>query len=107
MPDGDQLPVAGVDDRKLPALGSLCLGFVGFTGLVDDTLPRRLEIVSAGVQVLYFRRLRARASPANCNERNRPKVKLPAALGVAVVLLARGRIPPQRAHRPCAVSRPL
>ena len=46
MPDGDQLPVAGVDVRKLPAPG-----FLGFTGLGHDTLPRRLEIVFAGVQV--------------------------------------------------------
>jgi hypothetical protein len=65
VPDGDHLPVAGVDDRKLPARGFLCPGFVGFAGLGHDTLPRRLEIVFAGVQVaavLYFRRLRARAS---------------------------------------------
>jgi hypothetical protein len=68
VPDGDQLPVAGVDDRKLPTLGFVCLGFVGFTGLGHHALPRRLEIVFAGVQVaavLYFRCLRARASPAN------------------------------------------
>jgi hypothetical protein len=110
VPDGDQLSVAGVDDRKLPALGFLCLGFLGFTALGNDTLPRRLEIGLSDVQaagVLYCRCLRARASPVNCNKRNRPKVTVPAALGVAAVLLARGRILPQRAHRPHAVSRLL
>jgi hypothetical protein len=68
VPDRDQLSVAGVDDRMLPALGSLCLGCVGFTGLGHHTLPRRLEIVFAGVQVaavLYFRLLRARTSPVS------------------------------------------
>ena len=51
MPDGDQLPVAGVDDRKLPAPGFLSLGYLRLTGLGHDLLPRRLEIVFAGVQV--------------------------------------------------------
>jgi hypothetical protein len=33
VPDGDQLPVAGGDDRKLPALHFLRPGLLGFTGL--------------------------------------------------------------------------
>jgi hypothetical protein len=49
--DSDQLPVAGVDNRKLPAPGLLRLGCVGFTGLGHHTLPRRLEVGFAGVQV--------------------------------------------------------
>jgi hypothetical protein len=51
VPDGDQLRVAGVEDRKPPARDFLGPGFLGYMGLGHDLLPRRLEIVFAGVQV--------------------------------------------------------